>query len=426
MPTLKYNLTEDNPALTQEIANIIRDNADCLRTCAYGGCTPYAEIERLSTFDNWPKEDIVSAANLAKNGFISVHYKDHVTCVFCKITLGHWEKNDVVEHEHETYSGECPFINDRTTGNIPMCITESYLYLKRMYLNKKSKQNKNMIFPAKRESVFKERFESFQDDIQWPKEIVVSSLELARAGFTYTMYTDHVTCNHCNLGVRNWKAGDKPAEVHYRLNPSCTFIRMHYEPLEIMEEIQDAMTDISNFINASRASLYTNALQMNAMPQYTEEENQIRDFHLSLFIDNYHITTKRNMIYSRNIIKFAIWCKIFTDGWLWRDVSTYLETVMDVMDALTSNDTEFFNKWFGISNYRISKSILDEINTKKEESATSNVCSICLENEVNVLFLPCRHFIICNVCVPKLMVSTCPFCRTKIEEGVKVIRSSTN
>lgn len=53
----------------------------------------------------------------------------------------------------------------------------------------------------------------------------------------------------------------------------------------------------------------------------------------------------------------------------------------------------------------------DFVRLKKGVLKQSN-CLVCFENEKNVLFLPCRHLIVCSVCVEKL--KNCVLCRNQI------------
>lgn len=42
-------------------------------------------------------------------------------------------------------------------------------------------------------------------------------------------------------------------------------------------------------------------------------------------------------------------------------------------------------------------------------------CKICLDNPVEVLFLPCKHVCCCQTCSNKLRVRECPICRGQIK-----------
>lgn len=47
-------------------------------------------------------------------------------------------------------------------------------------------------------------------------------------------------------------------------------------------------------------------------------------------------------------------------------------------------------------------------------------CVVCMENDVNVIFLPCGHLCCCNVCQTSL--NDCPMCRCNIERRIRVIQ----
>lgn len=78
-----------------------------------------AESERLKTFDDWTSP-VIDKETLAKNGFIYLHVKDRVQCVFCRGVLSDWERGDIVANEHKTHCPECPFAFGYETGNIPL------------------------------------------------------------------------------------------------------------------------------------------------------------------------------------------------------------------------------------------------------------------------------------------------------------------
>lgn len=48
-------------------------------------------------------------------------------------------------------------------------------------------------------------------------------------------------------------------------------------------------------------------------------------------------------------------------------------------------------------------------------------CKICIDAEIDCVFLPCGHLISCSVCAPKLR--TCPVCRAFIRGTVKIFLS---
>ncbi|KAJ7515767.1 hypothetical protein O6H91_22G027200 [Diphasiastrum complanatum] len=49
-----------------------------------------------------------------------------------------------------------------------------------------------------------------------------------------------------------------------------------------------------------------------------------------------------------------------------------------------------------------------------------NICVICLEQDYNIVFVPCGHMCCCSSCSSQL--SNCPLCRRRIEQFVKTYR----
>lgn len=53
-------------------------------------------------------------------------------------------------------------------------------------------------------------------------------------------------------------------------------------------------------------------------------------------------------------------------------------------------------------------------------NSDSNNCSICWEQEPNMVFIPCGHIAACETCASQ--VQDCPICREKIINKQKIYR----
>lgn len=62
--------------------------------------------------------------------------------------------------------------------------------------------------------------------------------------------------------------------------------------------------------------------------------------------------------------------------------------------------------------------VLLEENSQLREART---CKICLDKEVNTVFLPCGHLVCCNECAPEM--DKCPVCRQLIRGTVRIFLS---
>ncbi len=59
------------------------------------------------------------------------------------------------------------------------------------------------------------------------------------------------------------------------------------------------------------------------------------------------------------------------------------------------------------------------IDTKKIEADDDCIkCTICFENNIDTLFLPCKHFYICSECSDK--INDCSICRVPIDDKIIV------
>ena len=55
--------------------------------------------------------------------------------------------------------------------------------------------------------------------------------------------------------------------------------------------------------------------------------------------------------------------------------------------------------------------------TERSAVAESRLCKICMENEMEITFLPCGHLMSCINCAPVL--KNCPICRRPIKGSVR-------
>jgi len=68
----------------------------------------------------------------------------------------------------------------------------------------------------------------------------------------------------------------------------------------------------------------------------------------------------------------------------------------------------------------INNIILYFLNLTEQKIYSSNYtdCTICMDNDKNTIFYPCRHFYCCNNCSRSLKL--CPICRTDIRMKIRL------
>jgi len=65
---------------------------------------------------------------------------------------------------------------------------------------------------------------------------------------------------------------------------------------------------------------------------------------------------------------------------------------------------------------------IQKVDFKKyiEKQTEENICKICMNSAVNTIFLPCGHFVSCNLCA--VYTQVCPICRGDIKSHNKVYK----
>lgn len=78
------------------------------------------EAGRLRTFVTWPKDNIVSKSDLARDGFYYTGVADKVKCAFCKNELAKWERGDIPREQHKRWYPDCRFLRELDVGNVSL------------------------------------------------------------------------------------------------------------------------------------------------------------------------------------------------------------------------------------------------------------------------------------------------------------------
>ncbi|KAG1647687.1 Baculoviral IAP repeat-containing protein 7-B [Nymphon striatum] len=325
----------------------------------------HKESERLKTFENgWTST--VDPSKLAQAGFYNMFTMDKVQCAFCYGIVGNWEEQDDPLTEHVRHFPLCPFLLRIDTLNVPISNAGSRLgsdvctrYNQLTSISEggndvKTKLEKIGIHvpePLHRsQASLGTRLCSFITyNARWPSEHIVTSLSLARAGFFYKGITDSVRCFYCNVCLSNWGPDDIPFAEHARWQPRCGYVKMVKGEAYIKE---------CRLKNPPIAATAAAIPVLNTQATLTTSKDETMQKHTD--------------------IKSA---KL-------RDSQPQASILSD-MNTIK---------------------ILEEENIKLKEQKQ---CKICLERDVGVTFLPCGHYLSCNLCAPSLV--ECPVCRTYIQ-----------
>ena len=431
------------------------------------------EEKRLETFIDWPAEEIINPSELAKDGFYYLRTYDHCACVFCRGIVGAWEKGDVARAEHQRHFPTCPFINGEAVGNIPIeqCRIISHIDIDMLKISfhdayevitKKSffgmplpqhsaPENMDFISQIEREKSFE----------KWPL-VHQKPKELAEAGFFYCGLSDHVRCFHCGYGLRNWEKGDNPWEEHARWYPECIFVHLkkgkefveqvrrkkppHFPKgrkiterdldllmrLDIPKAVVDMGFPIKNVRSAVREKL-----EVTGLPFFTKD-TCVRAV-ITLMELEEMAKSRSSSSSPKDESTDETGCRSHflgnTTNANYCSASPETPTNNPAEDGSTDetghlqSSHHFFGKppetpLNSAPTNNSAEVSLEPSSMSPHTSALSSPkreCKVCVDAEIEIVFLPCTHMITCPSCAA--ILNKCPICRGEIKHIVKPIWS---
>ncbi|GIZ02626.1 hypothetical protein CEXT_12071 [Caerostris extrusa] len=350
------------------------------------------EVNRYNSFmGRWPLS-YVKTKDLAENGFFYLLSEDRVQCAFCGIIIDDWNVGDIPLKEHMKKAPKCPFLMTSNVGNIPMQKQKPVKKsLSKLIPNSKSNST-SLSGQAKypRMMELKNRFATYKD---WPL-IMLSSRQLSECGLFYTGNGDIVTCFYCGGSLGNWELNDDPWVEHEKFFPDCGY-------LDLVKCRRNPEQHSTHHISPATVKTSTPLAQSLAV---------------------------RSDSVPSEIIRQA--CDIFPSSLVQKVVTHHLNTTgrhfMSLHD-LCEATLEYKDRELAKSmSSRKDREVLSSENFTKNSAADENVkglkdiCKICMSEEMNIVFEPCRHLVSCQNCAQVLF--NCPLCRKPITNRMKVFR----
>lgn len=247
---------------------------------------------------------------------------------------------------------------------------------------------------------------------------------LALYGFFFKSAPDTVQCHFCGVELSMWEDGDDVLIDHIRCSPTCQFLKNHRQQdnipinINILDETLPISTDVTGLfdildiqpiigpdytIQANRIATYTN--WPNIFPQrptelsgagfyYTGEGDKLVCFSCGVCLFHWEYTDdpwEQHIIYSSN----CEYVKLMKED-------EYITTVLTKVVLPTScND------------------IKTPLTTSTEtNNSDKSSCKICLINECETIFLPCKHAMTCKSCA--MSIRYCPVCRVRCRSIMKI------
>ncbi|XP_067676813.1 baculoviral IAP repeat-containing protein 7-like [Haliotis asinina] len=413
------------------------------------------EANRFSSFDtNWPRQNTPDPRDLARAGFYFTGTVDRVQCVFCRGILRNWDEDDVPMEEHRRHFPMCPFVMGLNVGNVPdptaiisanrssefMNVTQPAAVVSDASLGIVTDRPRHPQY-----AVEASRVSSFRN---WPNGKEQTPQMLSKAGFFYAGFGDSVKCFFCDGGLRTWERGDDPWVEHARWFPRCPYVRQ----VKGENFIQTALggRESSAGSTGDNTAPSSNTGRDNKMNSSTAVRT-LDPRELSARMDSPMVQTVLRMDIPRDRVAKAIQNRLQETGDDFTSVENLMEAIFALPDidpaptdvaaqtaskssgsvARSQGDKQMADKDLDIgekggdseekamddSSDEDSQSLMEENRQLKEQRQ----CKICMDEEVNVVFLPCGHLVCCATCAPALR--KCPICRANIRGTVRTFMS---
>ncbi|XP_065676808.1 E3 ubiquitin-protein ligase XIAP-like isoform X2 [Hydra vulgaris] len=342
---------------------------------SFGMCSPHK---------HWP-----SPEKLAKSGIYYDYSKKMMICFCCGFMVDSWESAEQDPNVKHRVESSCSFIE--RVQNKDNFVEEDHKNVEHIQIPNDGKEIStlevdycDLVNPNEKEiqltnSNLLERFPSYKTEwtkpailidysnehtrlktfFSYPRNSPVSADSLVKAGFYYLGRNDEVICYKCLVSLKDFEIGDTAWGEHRRHSPAC--------PLVI------------NFFNSnnSKTTYSGTSFFSNRVVGSFEECN-------------------KSPIQNANFL---------------RNLSA---------DSTLFNSSSFENEnLLNTGRKAYSESDLKSIQNSSHSIDLS--CVICMDNNKEMIFLPCAHLIACGSCAKGQAL--CPMCRSPIVSTLKTYLS---
>ncbi|KAL3882698.1 hypothetical protein ACJMK2_029011 [Sinanodonta woodiana] len=399
-------------------------------------------ITRLSTFRNW--RHCLDPKMLAENGFFYQGVGDTVACYFCGVALMHWGTDDDVLLEHLKLSPDCGYLvkslgtrtihqyldpvqdgvtaRDFSTANPEKQMTrplaESFVH------HSRTPRNPSYQSFGVRVSTYP-RFPNYND---------ININDLAEAGFYYTGTDDLVRCYWCDLGLKEWEFGDDPYFEHAKYLPDCNHL-LTLKGKQFIASVQRTYKPNLQELNVCAGEVNTNGVAREEKERDHKNHSPVKTKALHLELETgQHITildvldtpAAKSILehgYSKEIVKAAIRKLQIKD----QSFPTAMQ-ILDVILQAEDNGMDLVTQDLVLLDIQKAEALKGSKDEESIELLAENhrlkslmLCKQCQARNRTILFLPCSHIDLCDICAKETDV--CLKCKQQIKQKVKTYMS---
>uniref|UniRef100_A0A8C7LNA7 RING-type E3 ubiquitin transferase n=1 Tax=Oncorhynchus mykiss TaxID=8022 RepID=A0A8C7LNA7_ONCMY len=425
------------------------------------------EQDRLDSFHSWILS-IITPSELAKAGFYYLGQGDRVACFTCGGQLSNWEPGDRAVSEHQRHYPNCHFVRGDRADNVSLAgVVGGVAGLS------------NVSNPA-----MQQREERLLTFVHWPLRIPVRPDQLAKAGFYYVGRNDDVKCFCCDGGLRCWESGDDPWVEHAKWFPRCVYLLQEkgqefvhqiqarfprlFEQLltngdsssrefivDITERSEDAVmmntaVVVSSLEMGFERGLVKQTVQskiltsgenyktvqelvsdlLSAEDQKREEEREMLAEEMASdghsFLKRHQAALVQRLKSVESVLEHLREQNVISgeeySGLQGQSSQQQTAKLIDLVLTKGNAAAEVFRNWIQKNDVYLLRDLMDlPMEEQLRRLQEERTCKVCMDKEVNIVFIPCGHLVVCKECAPSLR--KCPICRGLVKGTVRTFLS---
>ncbi|KAL1262521.1 hypothetical protein QQF64_007786 [Cirrhinus molitorella] len=315
------------------------------------------EEARLNSFTGWPADSPVQPEDLAAAGMYYLGTNDNVRCFCCGQQLAGWEEGDDAWGEHAKHYPNCFFILGHDVGNVPLPTPRPRVNGQRASVD-----------------TFEGRLESFR-----ARQHPIDPERLARAGFYSTGEQDQVLCFRCGGGLKGWRPDEDPWEEHARNYPGCSFV--------LAEKGEEYISSVQlRYPNRDHSRSSQNGFSSHEEAAQKVLQSEIAQKAVEMGFDPIKVEQTILQKLRQN-----------TKGYT--SVEALIQDLSEQESDITIPEKA------------------DDPMMKLEKLQREKLCKVCMDRDINIVFIPCGHLVTCQKCSEPL--NKCPICCAAIIQKIK-------
>uniref|UniRef100_A0A3B5MJI8 Baculoviral IAP repeat containing 2 n=1 Tax=Xiphophorus couchianus TaxID=32473 RepID=A0A3B5MJI8_9TELE len=347
--------------------------------------------ERLLTFVNWPSRIPVRPEQLAKAGFYYVGRNDDVKCFCCDGGLRCWESGDDPWVEHAKWFPRCEYLLQEKGQDFVHQIQARFPRLFEQLLTTGDTSSREFVDPPVVHLGPGE--ERSEDAVMMNTPVIKSALEM---GFDRSLVKQTVQSKILTSGE------------NYRTVQELVSDLLSAEDQKREEEremLAEAMaSDGFTFVKRHQAALAQRLKSVEPVLEHLREQNVLSAEDYSGLLAQTSAQQQTARLIELVLNKGNAAAEVFRNWIQKNDV----HLLRDLMGMTSPQDT----------NTDLRNLPMEEQLRRLQEERT---CKVCMDKEVNIVFIPCGHLVVCKECAPSLR--KCPICRGLVKGTVRTFLS---